>query len=243
MLLSVSDPTAPEVRYSQHISQNGQFLGLADIALLSTSLECNVVCAHFDNEAEGFPSLVPLFEKLSYITDGMFRWVGQPMEQVNMHSEHTCVLGFCQASFEKSEFQLLNHAFVLHPRAQMDEKVWQERREALLQKLKGRVAKFRARLDDPDSDDEPAVQQSLKDRHDLCLRKQHLFETCLQANFIPVDVPCDGNCVLWSMLNRKCAGHRQELAGSAGEVQKMRTATCQHLSPTFVNACHQASRS
>ena len=188
---------AAKAGYIESHSKEGKFLGLPDLAVLASQFDAAVVTTHWTNDSAGIPTLIPLNHTLHSLSGGV--WTEDASAAVDWESSKTWVVAFVHATYERAEFSNLNHALPLFARQQLGDQ-WGSLTEALRHKQSERVAKLKKRLSELSGDSDGELEASLQDRLDTTLRKQTFFDLMMDMNFYPVDVPADGNCVLWSVM-------------------------------------------
>ena len=189
--------------YSKVVQQDGQFLGMADLALLASGKNAQVLTIMCNEDVEGVPPLMPLNKTLEDITGGALQAHGGASPDLSLHS--TWVVAWCSASYEKvrsQDFHLLNHCLPAFSKLQLDD-LWENASEALRSKQSQRIAKLRKQISKLSDDSDGAVEASLQDRLRILENKQRFFNLLLDNGLLPVDVPADGNCQIWSALTLK----------------------------------------
>ena len=185
------------LQYSRQIAMDKQWLGLLDLALLSKGRKKNIMVCYFDDSFQGLPSSRSLLEMLHHPTGGR---LGSPAEvHAPLDSIDTWVFVACSADYSRKAVSQLNHWMPAWPKAQIGEH-W----DALVQhgknKMDKKVKSLQARISGVDSDDSEAegIKASLEETLEKQERRRHFYEMMFLAELFPVEVPADGNCMLWT---------------------------------------------
>ena len=215
MFRHAEHPWAPKDKYAKHISQMGRYLGLADLSLMSQLSGHKVLCVNWTSEHSEFPPLIDLDETL-------FSMHGRVEAPVPRDNDKTWVIAWCRANYEKGALGALslNHALPLFPREELGD-LWDEFATPLRKKHMQRWQKLEAQLNamSDESDEEDALRESFIEKVDLFKRKADFFNTLMDHGWLPVDVPCDGNCLLWSLEVLR-AGFVEQMKGLTNEKVK-----------------------
>ena len=184
--------------YSDHISKNGVYLGPGDLAMLATEKGADVCTLHWDDEVAGVPPAVSLPERIKGLAsiDGAL-WETQKEKD---QPEASWTVAWLCSNFVRGGFLRMNHSMPLVPKEQVPD--WDQVSKTVLEKLSRKVKKAESKCQNcsESSDGEAeAVMASLIERRNILQQKQLFFETMITSGRLPLDVPGDGNCLIWSL--------------------------------------------
>ena len=221
-------------RYVRHIGQNGVFLGLLDASLLCRSWTSNVMLVIYDNEFQGAPAARPLMEALHRQTGGA---VGN--ERMDLHDSEsldTFFLVACRADFVRASFLELNHYVPAWSRQQLG-LLWDSLVSQTTNKLAKKLSNARARLNLLDSDEEDleVCRETQIIEIEKLEHRQEFFAVMFGMDLFPVEVPADGNCMLWSLRSLRCGPSIRTSLTNNEKVAQTREDTC--LEPGFEGRC------
>ena len=189
--------------YAKHMRKPGVYVGFADLALLASVREKNVLLLVYDDEVEGPPLMKSLTSVMHTWTDGKFSWPGDMNPEPT--APNTWILAYLNGNYERCSFLQLNHFMPLYPSIQFGE-TWAAVVDQELGSIASKLARAKAMLANCDSDDDEAVKQSLENNMKRLELKLKFFQTCTNMNLLPVEVPGDGDCSLWSLLAVQAGG-------------------------------------
>ena len=191
---------AYEEAYAKMIAQNGTFLGLPEIAMLAEREKKNVLLLYYDNDFEDVPTLTPLAQVLFSFTGGALG--SADGELSDMASLDTWVLAACRADFVKAPFQQLNHYMPVWTKKQMGSDDFEKTMKHSLAKIDKKILSLNKKLE-RDSDDsmDEALQESILPHIGWNHRRKAFFQNLEEMGLLPVEVPGDGNCLLWSVVS------------------------------------------
>lgn len=181
--------------YAERAVTDGFYLGIGDFALLATVYNVTPTCLHFDDERAGFPELVNVRDRVGNLLDP--NWCESTFP-ADLASDKTWTVAWCRSDYKRGKFTELNHAIPLFSKAQVGDD-WASMVQLLCDKIKQRAAKIQKQLDQVSDDSDGAIETSLQFRLSILENKLQMFQLLIENGFMPVDVPADGNCLLWSV--------------------------------------------
>ena len=214
--------SSAEVEYTHRSGENGFYLGLVDLKLLADHYGAQVLCLHFDDSSFGFPNLVPLNEILNGMCKGRCEMEKGPEPDLSSHK--TWVVAWCKATYERSEFLSLNHVLPLFSRAQIGD-TWESVADPIRNKFAQRVTKLRQQIAVCQDDSDDGIKLSLEDRLHTLESKKAFMDLILDNDFLPVDVPADGNCLLWSVRCLRAGWVLQKQMSNNASIEESRSVT------------------
>ena len=215
-----------EEEYVKLIAVEGHFLGLADLALLAGEQVSNIQVLHWDSELpDGCPAVRQLGQTLNLV---MEEQLFQTKDGLDPADHLTWTFACTSATFERGAFLSMNHFVPLFTAQQVGER-WQTDTTAILENQRRRIAKLKKKIDllSQDSEEDEAIHESLMHRLTV-LQNQHVFwQTMITAGYLPIDVPADGDCLLWSYRCLKGGAHIRLNLTNKDSVRDVRADTCQ----------------
>lgn len=187
-----------EELYAEHIKPNATYLGHGDLALLAKVEQVEVMMLEYTNDVVGVPRLASLRSYLNNMTGS--KDFGEPDGDLMKTSPHRVWnIAWVSASYQRGDFLSINHALPLFDRAQIGGS-WDVDAKTLMDRTDHKIKKFQSQVRhyEEDSEDE-ALAASFKSHVQLHQRKRTFFQLMTDLNLLPVDVPADGNCLLWSV--------------------------------------------
>eukprot|EP00435_Cladocopium_sp_Y103_P020860 s3829_g5.t1 len=172
-------------RYGKHISNDGTFLGLVDIAMLADKWNKNVVMLYYDNDFQGHHNL----RLLRNIFNELLGFPQEPMPPLD--SPDTWVIAVCRGDFSRDGFLSLNHYLPVWTRQQLGE-VWEEAISPVQKKFEKRIATTIKRLEIENDDSgsgsgDEARKASLKEQLESLERKKTFLDLLIQMDMFPMD--------------------------------------------------------
>lgn len=189
----------------------------------------------WDNENNGVPSATSLGQCLEQLSGGA---LGEAFASVpDAGPEHVWTIAWCRATYERGECLTLNHSLPMFSQRQYNNpEMWKQHVAELEKTLNDKIDRVRRKLElvGDDSDDE--IMHSYRDRLNQLERQKRCFGTFMGGGWLPVDVPCDGNCLLWSILRLKDGYHMKHISQSGKErVSALRSVAWLYL--TYFRIC------
>ena len=223
--LSFSDLPLPHplvkqmiAQYAKHIRKDGVYLGLGDLALFARQEEVAVLTHHWVEKTWGQPGPISLNQRLQNVTGDTSEFVD------GSHSSKTWVVSFTSSTFARGSFFSLNHAMPLLHKEQIGDE-WEKVTSATMTKMKGKLTKVKKKLEawSEDSEDE-ALHESMVMRLEFLEQKNLFYQALISDGYFPVDVPGDGNCLLWSMACLRLGPGSLKKGPGEKEIAQMRKA-------------------
>ena len=182
------------MKYSQQVCKDGFFLGWGDVAIHANQFWHEVMVLCWDDNDEG---LLPLSRRLNALT-GFDFGSDQPPD---LSKSSTWIIAWTRADYQKGPFQSLNHALPMFHRKQLPDD-FDRLTESMMSKFDQRVKKIRMQLSlcEDEVDEDVFIKASLEDTLLTLEKKRLFFRDMIDRDLMPVDVPGDGNCCIWSII-------------------------------------------
>ena len=212
-------------QYAKHMRKDGFFLGLGDLALFACQEKVGVLTHHWVDRNWGEPGPLSLNQRLQSFTGEENEFVPGPLDA------SPWVVSFTSCTFARGSFFSLNHAMPLLHKDDIGDG-WEKMTSDTISKMQAKLKKLQMKLDawSADSDGDEA-HESLTMRFQQLEQKVFFYQTLITQGYFPVDVPGDGNCLLWSMACLKKGPGCLKIEPSEKEVKEMRKARgCQMAS-------------
>ena len=211
-------------QYAKSICDDGFYLGLGDLALLAREDEVAVETHHWVDSSWGQPGPKSLSDRLQDFMGDNAAAFGQPVGLDGSASSKTWVVSFTSASFARGSFFSLNHVMPLLKKELIGDQ-WEKVTSETMSKMKGKLDKVKKKLEawSDDSEDE-ALYESMMTRLQFLQQKMHFYQTLISDGYFPIDVPGDGNCLLWSVACLRKGASSLTKEPRAKDIKQMRKA-------------------
>lgn len=197
----------------------GVYLGLGDLALFTHNMDVTVYTFHWDDEHHGVPMRSTLTEMLTMLTN-RDDFAKNDVKHQDA-SDKTWNVVWTQANHERGPFLRLNHAMPLFARVQMLEE-WKDKVARVQTKSEQKINKIKKQIEESSDDSDCGMEHSFRDLLETLKLKQQFYDTFIAGDYLPSDVPGDGNCLLWTMsCLQRGPGKQQDLV-SKDRVAEMR---------------------
>lgn len=203
-LSEVSRDCRPEVAYSKHVQENGIYLHLLDLAVMCNFYSKNGSVIYYDSDEIMPPrSFADLITKVIGVPGDSDFCLHQSDISKASAEDDTWVFVCCRADFEAAGILNCNHWLTAWHYDVLGEADWNLRRSTFTYEITESILACTKHIKSLGTDAEDAEIVSAMMQLELLQRKQQCFEAIMKQKFMPVDVPADGNCGVWSVLSFK----------------------------------------